>query len=199
MRWTDLNFDDKSWTIPRAVTKNKKGDHVVPLADAVIETIRSLPRITVRHPETGKPTLSKLVFTTSGITPISGFGRATERLQKHMMAEAAKGATEGDDAPAVAPFTIHDLRRSAATGMARLGSSHFVIARILNHADASVTGIYNRHDYIAEKRAALDAWAKHVATLANPPAADAGANVEPQPADDGSAVAIAVNVEPFRR
>jgi hypothetical protein len=66
-------------------------------------------------------------------------------------------------------FTVHDLRRSAATGMARLGIDRLVIAKCLNHrtADhATVTGlIYDRHDYAGEKRAALDRWAAHLAVL----------------------------------
>jgi integrase len=60
------------------------------------------------------------------------------------------------------PWTIHDLRRTAATGMGRLGISRFIIGRVLNHADRSVTGIYDRHEYIEEKRKALTAWAQHL-------------------------------------
>jgi integrase len=67
------------------------------------------------------------------------------------------------------PFTPHDLRRSAATGMARLGIDRLVIAKVLNHRSAdhaTVTGlIYDRHDYAKEKRAALARWAEHVAGL----------------------------------
>jgi len=68
------------------------------------------------------------------------------------------------------PWTIHDLRRTMGTGLGKLGISRFHIARVLNHADTSVTGIYDRHEYLAEKRHALDAWARHLSDLVNSPA-----------------------------
>ena len=66
------------------------------------------------------------------------------------------------DGATLAPWTIHDLRRTAATEMGRLGFSRFVIGRILNHADASITAIYDRHGYLDEKRSALEAWENYV-------------------------------------
>jgi hypothetical protein len=53
------------------------------------------------------------------------------------------------------PWTIHDLRRTTASGLGKLGASRFIISRVLNHADSSVTGIYDRHAYLDEKRYAL--------------------------------------------
>ena len=70
----------------------------------------------------------------------------------------------GDQA-AVKGWTIHDLRRTAATGMGRLGVSRFILGRVLNHADRSVTGIYDRHEYLAEKRRALKTWGNYVENL----------------------------------
>ena len=63
-------------------------------------------------------------------------------------------------------WTLHDLRRSAATGMARLGVAPHVVERILNHASgtfAGVAGVYNRFEYLPEMRRALALWAEHVA------------------------------------
>jgi integrase len=68
----------------------------------------------------------------------------------------------------VAPWTIHDLRRTAATMMAKLGVARFTLSRILNHADQSVTGIYDRHEYLAEKRHALEQWAQFLEQLTSP-------------------------------
>jgi hypothetical protein len=63
---------------------------------------------------------------------------------------------------------VHDLRRTVATGLQRLGVRLEVTEAILNHISGSrggIAGIYQRHDWAAEKRAALDAWAAHVASI----------------------------------
>jgi hypothetical protein len=66
------------------------------------------------------------------------------------------------------PFTLHDIRRSAATGMARIGIAHHVVDRILNHTAGKISGVarvYNQFDYAAERLAALEAWSRHVESL----------------------------------
>ena len=68
----------------------------------------------------------------------------------------------------IPPFTIHDLRRTAATGMAGLRFPPHVVEAVLNHRSGTrrgVAGVYNRFDYADEKRAALDAWARYVTQL----------------------------------
>ena len=70
-----------------------------------------------------------------------------------------------DTAMKVAPRRIHDLRRTAATGMAELGIQPHIVEAVLNHVSghrAGVAGTYNRAAYAAEKKAALDRWAAHV-------------------------------------
>jgi integrase len=65
----------------------------------------------------------------------------------------------------VTDWRIHDLRRTVATGMQRLGVSLQVTEAVLGHTSGSrggIVGVYQRHDYAAEKRAALEAWGKHV-------------------------------------
>ena len=82
-----------------------------------------------------------------------------------------------DAACGVKDWTIHDLRRSAATGMADIGVQPHVIEAVLNHVSghkAGVAGIYNRSTYAAEKRDALDRWASHLAVAI---AQASGANV----------------------
>ena len=66
----------------------------------------------------------------------------------------------------IAHFTAHDLRRTAATHMAEAGVSRLVIGKILNHKEAGVTQVYDRHGYDAEKREALAAWGARLAVLA---------------------------------
>ncbi len=80
----------------------------------------------------------------------------------------------------LAHFTPHDLRRTAASHMTGLGVTRLVVKKILNHVDRDVTAIYDRHGYDAEKRSALEAWARRIEAIAG---------------DEGRAA----NVTPFRR
>jgi integrase len=89
----------------------------------------------------------------------------------------SKGKTILDAACGVKGWTLHDLRRTAATGMADLGVLPHVIEAVLNHVSghkAGVAGIYNRSTYDKEKRAALDLWAGHIRVIV---AQASGANV----------------------
>lgn len=155
MRWADLDLDAGSWTLPAELTKPGR-TNLVPLSATALAIIRDCP-IAGAH-----------VFTTRTDAPISGFSKAKKALD----AEAADvAAAVGEDAPG--PWALHDLRRTAATVMGKLGTSRFVLGRVLNHSDGSVTGIYDRHEYLAEKRAALDAWGAYLLRLAEPPGGNA--------------------------
>lgn len=80
----------------------------------------------------------------------------------------SKGKRELDALAKLHDWTLHDLRRTAATGMARLGIAPHVVERVLNHVSgtfAGVAGIYNRFRYEDEMKAALDAWAEHVGKI----------------------------------
>lgn len=153
MPWREVSGD--LWTLPGARAKNGD-DHAVPLSPAAVALIEGLPR------------MGRLMFTTNGMTPVSGFTRAKTRLDK-LMAEAANKDLPLDADPVeIPPFTIHDLRRTAATGMAGLRFPPHVVEAVLNHRSGTrrgVAGVYNRFDYAEEKREALDAWAKSLEDL----------------------------------
>jgi integrase len=174
--WSEFNLDKALWTIPGERTKNGKA-HIVHLSQSAVEILAKLPKI-------GK---KGFLFTTTGETPVSGFGRARERLddkiasiRKKELLTAAKTindaaaraiAIEEAEKIAVAPFTLHDLRRSAATGMAGIGIAHHALDKVLNHVGGKISGvgaIYNRFEYLDERKAALDAWARHVEGLIDP-------------------------------
>ena len=144
MRWTELDLDKGIWTLPAKRAKNATS-HIVPLVPLAILILKSVPRFQG----------SDLVFTTTGNTPISGFGRLKERL------DVAVGL-EAED------WRFHDLRRTMATNMAMMRVQQHIIEAVLNHKTGIVSGVaatYNRHSYLDEKREALELWAKKVEEL----------------------------------
>jgi len=146
---TDAEISGGVWSMAPERTKNGRA-HTVPLSDPARDILGGVERIK------GKP---GLVFTTTGESPLSGFHKGRNHIAERM-AEIA-----GQEIP---HWTFHDLRRTAATGMARLGIPVRVTEAVLNHVSGTAAGIvsvYQRHDYADEKRAALDAWARLVADL----------------------------------
>jgi integrase len=139
MRWSQIDISRALWTIPAEIAKNGRA-HEVPLSAATLEILQSLPRVVG----------SDFVFTTTGVTPISGFGRTKGRL---------------DLAMGISDWWTHDLRRTAASGMARIGIAPHIIEKVLNHISGEISGVaavYNRHGYQTEKRDALERWAAHL-------------------------------------
>jgi integrase len=144
-RWSEFDLNKALWTLPRERSKNDK-THLTHLSPLAIDIFGALPRIGGND----------LVFTTTGDTPVSGWSVGRKRLARAM----GSGDAEW--------FTLHDLRRTAATGMAGLGIAPHVVDRVLNHTEGKISGvarIYNRFEYIDERRVALDAWSRHVAKL----------------------------------
>ena len=140
-----VEIREKTWIIPKERVKNGI-EHEVPLSAPAVTLLSKLPKIGARG----------LVFTITGETPVSGFSKAKTRLDAEIV--KAHGA-------ALPHWTLHDLRRTGASGMARLGIQLPVIEKILNHSSGSfggVAGVYQRHSYSAEKRKALDTWARFV-------------------------------------
>lgn len=146
----EIDLDAKTWTIPKERAKNKKA-HVVPLSDTAVAVIEALPKIVGQD---------GLLFTMTGVTPISGFSKARNALHAKMFELA-----DGEEIP---HWVFHDLRRTAASGMAKLKVAPHVIEAVLNHQSGTIKGIakvYNRNTYEPEKRVALDAWARYIEHL----------------------------------
>jgi integrase len=153
------------WTIPAARYKTNMAN-VVPMSATLREVIEAQPVLTLD----GKN--CDYVFTTNAETPFSGFSKCKDRLDAGMLAALRKTATERGEDPAkvtLPDWRLHDLRRTAKTLMARAGVRPDISERVLGHVIPGVEGTYDQHDYVAEKRAALEALAtmiKHI--LAGP-------------------------------
>jgi integrase len=164
MCWSEVDLEKRLWVIPRERMKNDVA-HEVPLSDAAASLLRSLPRIRSRP---------GLVFTTTGESAVGGFSRAKERLDTAVLELMRNDPVLRDAEPskidASARWTFHDVRRTCATGMARLGVNLPVIEKILNHTSGSfggIVGIYQRHSFSEEKRAALETWCRFIMRLVN--------------------------------
>ena len=140
LHWNEVSFDKGTIELSAQRTKNRRR-HTVPMSGMVREILRE------REPG------GDFVFGRTGRTGFSGWSRAKERL---------------DQAITIPPWTIHDLRRTYATGAAEIGVQPHIIEAILNHVSghkSGISGIYNRAIYEAEKTTALSRWAEHVAKV----------------------------------
>lgn len=149
MKWEDYDKEKKLWALPREATKSDRS-HEVPLSDQAIKILNAAPN------------LGDYIFTNSGDFPFNNFSRDKKGLDSVL-----KAIREKDDQPSMAKWIIHDLRRSCASGMARLGVSPHIVEKILNHSSGTISGvaaIYNRYKYVDEMREALDAWSSHIQT-----------------------------------
>ncbi|MGR3562946.1 MAG: tyrosine-type recombinase/integrase [Heliomarina sp.] len=165
--WSEFDLSEGTWSLAADRVKNARA-HMLPLSRQAHEAIAALPRTD------GTSLLFPARFSRSGSStprPVSGFGRAKERIDALMLAELKAMAKEqGDDPDEVElpPWRLHDLRRTAASGMARLGVGIHVVEKVLNHVTGSISGVaavYNRHSYQDEMRSALQAWANYVDNL----------------------------------
>lgn len=153
-RMHDDELHGDLWKLPASRTKNGRA-HDVPLSPPAVALIEGLDRI------------GPWVCTTTGTEPFSGFSKGFRAVVAKMAETAAK---ERGEPVSIPPFHLHDIRRTVATGMARAGIPVRVTEAVLNHVSGTAGGIvsvYQRHDYAAEKRAALDAWARMVDAIVN--------------------------------
>src|SRR5262245_23437137 len=142
MKWAELSDDFATLKLPAERVKNKT-PHDVPLSPMARDVIAAVPRIAgsdfvFTSPRTGRPALA--------------FSKA----------KAAIDALMGPDVP---QWVTHDIRRTVASGLQRLGIALPVTEKILGHEGGSfggIVGVYQRHEYAAEQRAALERWAAHV-------------------------------------
>jgi integrase len=140
LTWQELDLQQRVWTIPKSRTKNAKA-HVVHLSEQSIDVLKSAHR------------QGPLVFSLLGTKPFQVFSRAKSLL---------------DQLSGVSGWRLHDLRRTCVSGMARLGVAPHVADKILNHQSGTISGVaavYQRHEFLTERQAALDLWGAHIGQL----------------------------------
>jgi integrase len=161
MTWDELSDDLAIWTLPGVRTKNGE-THAVPLSGQARDLLRTL---LPDHANEAKRFLRDrranggLVLPGALGTPFAGWSKAKSALDRAIVDARAKTAAR------LQPWTVHDLRRTVATGLQRLGTRLEVTEAVLNHVSGSrggITGIYQRHDWRNEQRTALDGWAARV-------------------------------------
>jgi integrase len=136
----EIDFNSRTWTLPGSRTKNGK-PHIVHLSEACIKLIKRASR------------LGSYVFSISGVRPFQNFTNAKRAL---------------DELSGVTGWRLHDLRRTCVSGMARLGVPPHVADKILNHQSGTISGVaavYQRHDFLAERKLALERWGQYIETL----------------------------------
>jgi integrase len=144
--WREFDLEARTWTIPDEHAKAGKG-HVLPLSDWAVEELRKLRAMA--------PSSRYVLPNLDGTGPIDpkyitrSVARCLKRFKRH----------------GITAFTAHDLRRTGRTGLARLGVPVSVAERVLNHARERIEATYDVHDYLDEKREALEKWARYLQHL----------------------------------
>jgi integrase len=139
-KWDEMEMARRTWELAPQRTKNAKG-HEVYLSDQAMVVLS-------RADKTGM-----FVFSRSGTAPFQDFSLAKREL---------------DQLSGVTGWRLHDLRRTCVSGMARLGVAPHVADKILNHQNGTISGVaavYQRHDFLAERKQALKVWGAHVAQI----------------------------------
>jgi integrase len=140
LTWNQVDVPQSLWVLPGEHAKNGK-PHVVHLSEPALRLLEETPC----HGE--------LVFSSDGNTVFQGYSKAKARL---------------DELSGVTDWTLHDLRRTVVSGMARLGIAPHVADKVLNHQSGTISGVaavYQRHEFMAERHSALQRWGEHVSEM----------------------------------
>jgi len=153
MEWAEVDLDAGWWTVPAARSKNKLA-HRVPLTKTSVDLLKL-----ARSYRDDTP------FVFPGRQPHSTGPRAGGPVEPIKSGVANYGLRRTREKLSMEHFTCHDLRRTVATHMTSAGVPRLVVAKILNHAERSVTARYDRASYDAEKREAMELWERDLAKI----------------------------------
>lgn len=153
--WSEIDIEQALWSLPAKRAKNGRA-HTVPLSPLALSVIQGLPKIRDSQ---------AYLFTTTGTSPVSGESRVKSKIQNAMATRLDSASDKAEH------WTLHDFRRTVASGLQRQGFPVEVVEALLNHKSGKVSGVaavYARHDYAEEKLAALQSWAQHIQELITP-------------------------------
>lgn len=142
LRWSWIDEEKKIIAFPATIMKNGR-EHLLPMSSPVIEIVRNLPRFK----DEDRLFRSR---TNASKNVVSGFSKTKRRL---------------DQLSGVVDWVLHDIRRTVATQMNALGVQDTTVDRVLSHVIPGVSGVYNKHKYLDEKRDALERWAAFLIAL----------------------------------
>lgn len=169
--WSELDQRNGLWTVPAARMKGRNNgngrarDHVVPLTDEIKAIFAELPRAR-------KPSGDFAFSTTLGKSPVWMSDKVKKRVDARMLRTLRALARRRGDDPAkveLPHWTNHDIRRTVRSGLSRLKIAEEAREAVLAHARPGIKGVYDRHDYLDEKREALDLWAARLRSIVSPP------------------------------
>jgi integrase len=169
-KWDHFDLTAKLWTIPVELiksshTKRTPQSHIVPLSPLALSLLKQLQALT-----------GKGVY----VLP----ARADQKKDRPYSATVLSQTVRFNEAHfALAHFTPHDLRRTAASFMTKIGVPRLHVEKVLNHSTGDIAEVYDRHDYLPEKRAALEKWATYLSTIL---ATKDARNIAPSPAPEAA-------------
>lgn len=152
-KWSSFDLDAKLWTIPVELLKSahsrrsQPAPHVVPLSSLAVELLGKLKKLT------GEGTY---------VLPGWLNTKCDRSYSERVLSRAVR---KNEDHFGIPHFTPHDLRRTAASFMTKLKVPRLHVEKVLNHSTGDIAEVYDRHDYLPEKRAALDTWAEHLRNI----------------------------------
>jgi integrase len=155
-RWTDINEREKTWMIPAENSKNAR-PHLIHISAFAMKQLK-----TMKEYKDGP-------FLLSGRDPDAGMSDKTvsKAIRDRIRKEPLKKRTprSGTLLLSGGEWSPHDLRRTMASRMGDLGIEPHVIERCLNHVQQGIVGVYQRQEYLKERKAAFEAWGKKISNV----------------------------------
>jgi integrase len=154
-KWSHFDLESKLWTIPVDLLKTshakrtKPEPHAVPLSPLALALLRQLKELTGGG-----------IY----VLPAHVDKKKNRSYSERVLSRAVR---QNEDHFGIEHFTPHDLRRTAASFMTKLGIPRLHVEKVLNHSTGDIAEVYDRHDYLPEKRIALVRWAEELDRLTN--------------------------------
>jgi integrase len=145
-KWSHIDLEAKTWRVPGENSKSGK-PFIIPLSTMAVEAFQRLQK------------------RANGSVWVLPGSDAKEHIDAKLLTRGVAKCLKRFEAQGIKAFVLHDLRRTARTGLGKLGIATHVAERCLNHSIGGMVAVYDVGDYLTERRAALDAWSAHLEAL----------------------------------